>query len=351
MPARANPVVPWNKLRPVHGHKGYHWHFAAPGSDDRVVVRRDTLGHLVVGAVRPDPNPADPQAPLPSTAYDTHGESVVAGPYPGLVVRWLALRDRVRRLAAERATRVAGAMEMTTEDWLACVTLADLPSWYDEFGVTGDLPSGVDGAPTMGDVQLPVDGAPVGELLLRELGVDPEPNDPGDLPATVRDWFDEGFSAAWHAALVAAARDHLGTAGPWWTWPAPEPASEPEGGFTEEQWEQVKCRARELGVAQGRADGEDFPIPDAVTVSRILAHLVHDEPDDELAATFPTTPLSGQHGGEPIPASLYRALGVDASVDTDDGDLCREFEQSHWETFVDVVTARCRGLLGSGARR
>lgn len=351
MPARDNPVVPWNNLRPVHGHRGYHWHFASPDGVERVVVRRDGPGHVVVGAVRPDPDPADPQAPWPSIAYDTVGESVAAGPYPGLLVRWLALRDRVRRLAAHRAARAAGAVELTAQDWLWCVTLAGFPSWDDEFGVTGDRPSGVDGAPVMADALLPVDDATVGELLLRELGVNPEPNDPGDLPATVRDWFDEGFSEAWHGALVAAARDHLGTAGPWWTWPTPAPTPEPEGGFSEELWEQVKCRARELGIAHGRADGDDFPIPGAEAAARILAHLVHDEPDDQLASTFPTTPLSGQHSGEPTPASLYRALGIHAGVDTDDGDLCRVFEESHWDTFVDVVTARCRGLLGSEVRR
>jgi hypothetical protein len=199
----------------------------------------------------------------------------------------------------------------------------------------------------MRDVLLPVDGAPtVGGLLLRELGVAPEPNDPGDLSATVRLWFDEGFSAEWHAALVVAARDHLSTAGPWWTWPYPEPMGE----FSQEQWEQLKGRVRELGIAHGRADAEDFPIPAAVAASRILAHLVHDEPDDRLAATFPTRPLSGQHSGEPTPALLYRALGVDTDADTD-GELCRVFAESHWETFVDVVTARCRGLLGWQARR
>jgi hypothetical protein len=59
---------------------------------------------------------------------------------------------------------------------------------------------------------------------------------------------------------------------------------------------------------------------------------------------FTITTLSGQRSGEPIPTSLFRAPGVNAG--TNDGELCRVFEESQWETFVDVVTARCRGLLG-----
>ncbi|GLZ28112.1 hypothetical protein Lesp02_03020 [Lentzea sp. NBRC 105346] len=112
--------------------------------------------------------------------------------------------------------------------------------------------------------------------------------------------------------------------------------------FTEAEWEYLRRRARALGVGHGLADGASFNVADDATAQRILAVLDDGQTDDEISAILPTSPLSGEYGADSSPAYLYRVLGIEPGDDTDDGELCHEYEQGHFAAFSDLLRAQLR---------
>lgn len=200
-----NVVLDRYAPHPVDGHLDYEWYEDVQhGQRHEVYWVPQVDAILPIGTARPNPD-RTPTSQLPAfLVEDTDGEWIASGDTIPELARLLVLHFRAAWLAARHAytavDTVTAATDMDTTGWQLCIELADLPTWWDEFGPQPQPLSGTHDTPTI-------------HTLLRDLGLDPdqEARPDGPLRPSLERYYERAFHQAWHNALLQAARRHLRT--------------------------------------------------------------------------------------------------------------------------------------------
>lgn len=113
--------------------------------------------------------------------------------------------------------------------------------------------------------------------------------------------------------------------------------------ITDVRWDALKTASRGLGDSHGRAAASWFEIPDEATARHILKGIEDCNP--EVMDELPGSPLSGEYADDYSPRALYRDLDISGDADSDDKELCWEYETAWYSAVEDEIARRALLML------